>query len=83
LRVAVSLTTPAELRSVDETECSLPQHAERRRGAGPIGDLLPAVLTRLNVKDTVVSTTSSEVIPLPRGRPEEARCMISPSKTLY
>ena len=28
----------------------LQQHAHRRRGASPIGDVLPAILARLNIK---------------------------------
>ena len=30
----------------------LQQHTRRRRGAGPLGDVLPAVLARLNIKTT-------------------------------
>ena len=37
----------------------LQQHANRRRGAGPIGDVLPAVLARLNVK-TIESNNNGD-----------------------
>jgi hypothetical protein len=37
----------------------LQQHADRRRGPGPIGDVLPAVLARLNVK-TIESNNNGD-----------------------
>jgi transposase len=37
----------------------LQQHADRRQGAGPIGDVLPAVLARLNIK-TIESNNNGD-----------------------
>ena len=37
----------------------LQQHANRRRGAGPIGDLLPAVLARLNIESPKKTKTGT------------------------